>query len=87
MHDPLKKFAELAARGRAALAPPVDVTASVLADLRAVRPIEPVDRTMLVFSGLAMAAAVVVSAWGLDLWSTLSDPLAGLFQPVGAVMQ
>ncbi len=87
MTDPLEQFAQLAARARQESPPPVDVTAQVVADLRRVRPLEPVDRTMLIFSALAVAASLAVAAWGLDAWSMLSDPMANLMQPLSGVMQ
>jgi len=86
MND-LEKLLWLASRARREPIPPVDVSARVLARLRA-----PVERPasglpLLAFSGLAAVAASIVLVIALESWSALSDPLAGLLSPLTMVMQ
>ncbi len=69
-------------------APPMDVTAWVLRDIRLRQAFRPEDRTwwLMAAAGAAAAAAVVILA--AQAWSGLNDPLGGVFlDPLAMVMQ
>jgi hypothetical protein len=87
MKRSLGRFEDAARRAREAPAPPVDVTARVVARLRATGRREPPDKTLAWCSAVALAASVVFAAWGYDAWSMLSDPLVGLVCQTEVVLE
>jgi len=87
MNDPLEKFAELAAAARGAAPPPLDVTQDVLADLRSVRPRRSGDALLWSIGGAAVLAASITLLLTYGMYDSLSDPLAGLLEPISMVLQ
>ena len=87
MNGDLKRFKRWAAVARQEPVPPLDVSARVLRDL--VRPPRQavVELPWVVMAGLSAAAAAVVMLWGLESWRVLTDPAAGLFEPLTLVMR
>lgn len=87
---PLDRFDQLAAIARRERAPAIDVTARVMAGIRAPRPMAARSNenlAMLLAAGLAVLAASVMVAFTLDAWSPLWDPMCGLLQPLSWIMQ
>ena len=87
MDDSLDKFSELAARARGSTPPQVDVTARVLRDLSRQQPRPSRDGMLWAIAGAALLAAGVSLAVGWNSYGTLTDPLAGLFEPLSMVIQ
>jgi len=87
MNDPLENFSDLAARARGAAFPPLDVTDDVLTELRNVRPRPGTDALLWSISGAAVLAASVTLLLSYGTFESLSDPLAGLLEPISMVLQ
>jgi hypothetical protein len=87
MNDPLEKFAELAKSARAAPPPPLDLAENVLAELRTVRPRSKGDALVWSISGAAVLAASLTLMLNYRTFESLSDPLAGLLEPISMVLQ
>lgn len=87
MTDPLRDFADLAARARSESPPPVDVAERVLADLRSTRPRQSTDALLWALGGAAVLAASITILLGYGSYNTLTDPLAGLLEPLSMVLQ
>lgn len=87
MTDPLEPFARLAALARAAAPPPIDVTDRVLSALRTVRPRQTQDALLWTLGGMAVLAASITILLGYGSYDSLTDPLAGLLEPLSMVLQ
>jgi hypothetical protein len=87
MSDPLNEFEGLARRARGDSPPPVDVTAGVLRELRTAAPRRLGDGVMWAIGGAALLAACVTLVLGIGTYETLTDPLAGLLEPLSVVLQ
>ena len=79
-------FKSLAAAASRDGPPVIDVTDRVMARISPQRR-RAVDMPLIVFSGLSVLAASIAAIVAVQAWSILSDPLAGLFQPLTLVMQ
>jgi hypothetical protein len=75
----LESFDRLASLARKDHPPRLDVSARVLRAIRDEQPVAAMDWSMLIFSGVSLAAASVVVALVVDACLPLADPLAGLF--------
>ncbi|MCE9555447.1 MAG: hypothetical protein K8T91_19030 [Planctomycetes bacterium] len=87
MTDPLEQFANLAAQARGSAPPPIDVTDRVLSDLRTIRPRQTGDALLWTLGGVAVLAASITILLGYGSYDTLTDPLAGLLEPLSMVLQ
>ncbi|MBI2195262.1 MAG: hypothetical protein HYU36_25050 [Planctomycetes bacterium] len=81
-----KSFNAWLSKARNECPPPVHVAGRVLQDIRGLPLERPSDRTLLFFTGLAAAAAVVVAALSFQAWVVLQDPLASFFCSLTLVM-
>jgi hypothetical protein len=82
-----ERFEALAARAREETGPRVEITARVLRDIRRAPPERIAEFSLWAFSGLSLAAASIVAVLAIQSWTTLSDPLSGLFDTLTMVMQ
>jgi len=87
MIDPLEQFANRAAQARGAAPPPVDVTQAVLSDLRAARPRQSADAMLWTLGGAAVLAASITLLLGYGTYDSMTNPLAGLLEPLSMVLQ
>jgi hypothetical protein len=78
-------MAQLARRERA---PRVNVTSQVMAAIHRSRyRVARVDSPVLVFAGVALAAAALVAIWAVPAWESVQDPLVALFRPLSFVLE
>ena len=87
MNDPLVQFQRQAAQVGRAVAPRVDVTDRVLADIGNRRQTDSIDVQLLVVGAAAALAAGVAASVSWRVWSSLQDPMLALMEPFQMVMQ
>lgn len=75
----LEAFQRLASQARGDSPPKLDIASRVLRTIRQEETPAAVNWSMLIFSGVSLAAASVVVALVIDAWLPLADPLSGLF--------
>jgi hypothetical protein len=60
----------------------LEVAQRVLFEIRRRERVGPANWLLPVLTGLSAAAAAIVAVLALDAWSVLTDPLAGIFNPL-----
>ncbi len=67
--------------------PPIDVAARVVRDLRYANDRAGFERSMAVWAGLSMAAASLACVLAFHAWTSITDPMSGLFDSLTMVMR
>jgi hypothetical protein len=83
----LEKFERWAAAARGEPAPTLDVADRVLRDLRYPNGRAGLERPLMVWAGLSVAAAAAVCVLAYQDWTLLTDPMSGLFDTLNLVMR
>jgi|SwirhisoilCB1_FD_contig_51_2004576_length_1421_multi_1_in_0_out_0_2 hypothetical protein len=84
----LSEFQRMAQLARRERAPRVNVTSQVMAAIHRSRyRVARVDSPVLVFAGVALAAAALVAIWAVPAWESVQDPLVALFRPLSFVLE
>lgn len=79
---PLERFQTLVAQARLEPVPRLDVAQRVLFEIRRTQCAASVDWLLPVLTGLSAVAAAIVAVLAVDAWNVLTDPLAGIFNPL-----
>ncbi len=80
-------FEQQAAAARDEPVPPIDVSARVVRSLRYANGRASFERSMAVWAGLSVVAASLVFVLAFNAWTSITDPMSGLFDSLTMVMR